>query len=150
MVVTFERAVEELEKYEEFDESSASQEVLQFRKLVRRYSNRLKKEHLPIKLGKRTLYFAGAGQHKLMLQEITSGIDTISGATVDKKWVLWDRINPVIKDQIMKRISELQGGRGNVYKEAYKEVQEKQEETKVTAQEKISNDFVTADELYFC
>ena len=95
-----------VEKREYFNAKKADKKTLELRRKA--IANKDDLFLLPIKTGKKTWYFGGAGKHKLMLYKIESGAD-VSDVSVGKFWVLWNNVNKIIRDKILTEIKRLNG-----------------------------------------
>lgn len=95
-----------IEKREFFNSRRATPETLAFREEV--LENKEELYLLPIKTGDKTWYFGGAGEHKIMFFKLESGIDA-TNVSVGKFWVLYNKLNPIVKDQIELAIDNLNG-----------------------------------------
>lgn len=117
---------EAVEKREKFDPRTADPDTLAFRRAVLGMKEDL--FLLPIEIGKKTVYFGGAGKDKLMTFQLVYGED-MTGPTVKKGWVLWGNENPIIRQTILNEIARINGGVSeNVYKTVFKQQKAQQAE----------------------
>lgn len=127
---------------EKFDFEKADIETRKFRKLVQQYKEELK--WTAIKIGNKTVYFEGAGYHKIVYRIPILGPD-VTKFCFPKGWVVYGKENPEIRRVLLEEIAKIKGDQENVFKE-YQKTKEGQTESR-PPQEEYSEDFIRASDL---
>lgn len=139
------KQMKEKEMNERFDISTADIETRKFRKLCMIYKEEL--EGLPMKCGNKTLYFDGAGKHKIMYRIAILGPD-VEKYALPKGWVVYGKENRLMRKAILEEIAKIKEAKGvkeNVFKESYQKT--KNEAEGRPSQEGYSEDFIKASDL---
>lgn len=126
---------------EKFDFENADLETRKFRKLVQKYKEDLK--WTPIKIGNKTVYFEGAGYHKIVYRIPILGPD-VTKFCFPKGWVVYGKENPEMRRVLLKEIVKIKGDKENVFKEYQKT---KNEAEGRPSQEGYTEDFIKASDL---
>lgn len=127
---------------EKFDFENSDLETRKFRKLVQKYKEDLK--WTPIKIGNKTIYFEGAGYHKIVYRIPILGPD-VTKFCFPKGWVVYGKENPEIRRVLLEEIAKIKGSQQNVFKE-YQKTKESQTKSR-PAQEEYTENFIRASDL---
>lgn len=158
MAFTKQQALERIEKRDYFNKRTATPETLEFRKKLQQYRDELK--GTPIQTGDKTVYFGGAGEHKILLHRFNSGADTTQ-LGVSKEWVVYGNENPLIRKVLLSEIAKLEISEeetadedpmeGLSYEEIKKQIIEEYEAKKASktqqAAEGLPSEFVRSSDL---
>lgn len=150
MAYSKEKAIEELDKREFFNEKKASPETLEFRRQVLKNKEELR--GTPIPVGEKTLYFGGAGDHKILLHRFNLGADTTK-LSISSEWIVWGNENKLIRKILLSEIDKIKKNSfGDLnYEELKKQIIQEYEEEKRTSQtqqaEGLPSEFTKASEL---